>query len=180
MSTVLDRPRLTVPVTGRDHTIGLETAPIVLLEYGDYQCPFCGEASLVVKQLQSDLGSNLLFVFRHFPLVQVHPFALPAAAAAEAAGLQSYFWAMHNRLFQNQQLLDPASLLNHARALRLNVARFVSDAESSNVRRRITADIEGGARSGVNGTPTFFANGVRVDGGYSYEILAAALTGLRV
>ncbi len=128
-----------------------------------------------MKQLQSDLRSNLLFVFRHFPLAEIHPFALPAAAAAEAAGLQMHSWAMHNRLFERQQQLDPASLLQHARALRLHVDRFVSDAQSPNVQRRIAGDMEGGARSGVNGTPTFFANGLRVDGGYAYENLAAAL-----
>ena len=87
---------------------------------------------------------------------------------------------MHDRLFENQDRLDPASLLDHARALRLNVARFVNDAQHPDVQRRIAADMEGGARSGVNGTPTFFANGVRVDGGYTYDILAAALTGSRV
>jgi protein-disulfide isomerase len=172
--------KLRVPVTSTDHAEGPANASLILVEYGDYQCPFCGEAHNVVKQLQSDFRSSLLFVYRHFPLAEVHPLALPAAAAAEAAGLQTRFWAMHNRLFENQQSLDAASLLKHARALRLDIDRFVSDAQSPNVQRRIAADIEGGARSGVNGTPTFFANGSRVDGGYSYELLAAALTGLRV
>ena len=172
--------QLRVPVTSADHTAGRADAELILVEYGDYQCPFCGAAHVVVKQLQSDLGSNLLYVFRHFPLTEVHPYALPAAAAAEAAGSQMHFWDMHNRLFENQHRLDPESLLDHARALRLNVARFVSDAQSPSVQRRIAADIEGGARSGVNGTPTFFANGLRVEGGYSYEILLAALSGLRV
>ena len=172
--------QLRVPVTSTDHAVGPPDAALILVEYGDYQCPFCGEANLVVKQLQSDLRSNLLFVFRNFPLAEVHPFAFPAAAAAEAAGLQMHFWAMHNRLFERQQQLDPASLLRHAVALRLNVDRFVSDAQSPNVQMRIAEDMEGGARSGVNGTPTFFANGLRVDGGYAYENLAAALTGLRV
>jgi protein-disulfide isomerase len=172
--------QLRVPVTSTDHAEGHAKAALILVEYGDYQCPFCGEAYLVVKQLQYELGSNLLFVFRNFPLADIHPFALPAAAAAEAAGVQAYFWAMHDRLFENQQLLDPGSLLNHARALRLNVDRFVSDTQSPNVQRRIARDMEGGARSGVNGTPTFFANGFRVDGGYAHENLAAALTGLRV
>jgi protein-disulfide isomerase len=172
--------QLRVPVTSTDHTAGPADAGLILVEYGDYQCPFCGAAHAVVKQLQSDLRSSLLFVFRHFPLTEVHPFALPAAAAAEAAGFQTHFWTMHDRLFENQHRLDPGSLLDHARALRLDVTRFVSDAQGPNVQRRIAAHIEGGARSGVNGTPTFFANGVRVDGGYTYEILASALTGLRV
>ena len=172
--------QLRVPVSATDHVVGPPEAALILVEYGDYQCPFCGEANVVVKQLQSDLRSNLLFVFRNFPLAEVHPYALPAAGAAEAAGLQMHFWAMHNRLFERQQQLDPASLLRHADALRLNVDRFVSDAQSPNVQRRIAGDMEGGARSGVNGTPTFFANGFRVDGGYGYENLVAALTGLRV
>ena len=171
---------LRVPLTSTDHVDGPADAGLILVEYGDYQCPFCGEAHDVVKELQRDLRPNLLFVFRHFPLTQIHPYALAAAGAAEAAGLQAHFWRMHDRLFENQNRLDPASLLDHARALRLNIARFVNDAQSPDVQRRIAADIEGGARSGVNGTPTFFANGVRVDGGYSYEILASALTGLRV
>jgi protein-disulfide isomerase len=172
--------QLRVPVTSTDHAVGPPDAVLILVEYGDYQCRFCAEANPEVKQLLSDFRSNLLFVFRHFPLAEVHPFALPAAAAAEAAGLQMHFWAMHNRLFERQQQLDPASLLRHADALRLNVDRFVSDAQSPNVQRRIAGDMEGGARSGVKGTPTFFANGFRVDGGYAYENLAAALTVLRV
>jgi len=172
--------QLRVPVNSTDHMDGPADAELVLVEYGDYQCPFCSAAQPVVKELQSDLRPNLLFVFRHFPLTAVHPFALPAAAAVEAAGLQRQFWPMHDRLFENQHRLDPGSLLEHARALRLDITRFVSDAQSANVQRRIAAQMEGGARSGVNGTPTFFANGVRVDGGYTYEILAAALTGLRV
>ena len=172
--------RLRVPVTPADHMEGAADAEFVLVEYGDYQCPFCGAAHLVVKQLQSDFGSSLSYVFRHFPLTEVHPLALPAAAAAEAAGLQAHFWDMHNWLFENQHRLDPESLLSHARSMRLDFTRFVTDAQSPKVHNRIAADIEGGARSGVNGTPTFFANGVRVDGGYTHEILTAALTGLRV
>lgn len=172
--------QLRVPVTSADHMDGPADAGLVLVEYGDYQCPHCGAAHVVVKQLKNDLRSDLLFVFRNFPLTEVHPYALPAAAAAEAAALQKHFWPMHDRLFENQDRLDPASLLDHARALRLDVERFVNDAESANVQRRIAADLESGARSGVNGTPTFFANGVRVDGGYSYDALAAALTGSRV
>jgi protein-disulfide isomerase len=171
---------LRVPVTAADHMEGPADAALVLVEYGDYQCPFCGEAHLVVKRLQNELRSSLLFVYRHFPLAEVHPLAVPAAAAAEAAALQTQFWPMHHRLFEHQHRLDPASLVEHARALRLNINQFINDAESPNVQRRITADIEGGARSGVNGTPTFFANGVRVDGGYSYDILAAALSAQRV
>lgn len=172
--------QLRVAVTSADHMDGPADAGLVLVEYGDYECPHCGAAHKIVQRLKHDLRPNLLFVYRNFPLTEVHPYAFPAAAAAEAAGLQTQFWQMHDRLFEHQDRLDPASLIDHARALRLNVDQFVDDAQRPDLQSRIAADFEGGARSGVNGTPTFFANGVRVDGGYSYDILAAALTGSRV
>jgi protein-disulfide isomerase len=129
----------------------------------------------VVKQVQTDLGDRLLFVYRHFPLSEIHPEAMPAAQAAEAAGRQGQFWQMHHSLFANQRDLDPESLLARATGLGLNLDRFVADANDPAASRHISDDIESGARSGVNGTPTFFVNGRRLDAGASYETLIAAL-----
>jgi protein-disulfide isomerase len=167
--------RLRAPVTKADHAQGRANAPLVLVEYGDYECPHCGRAYPIVKQVQRVLGDELLFVFRNFPLAQIHPHAMKAAAAAEAAGLQGQFWEMHDLLFENQARLDDQSLLAYAASLDLDVDRFVADAGSDAVAERIAADVEGGARSGVNGTPTFFANGVRVDGDWDYDSLLLAL-----
>jgi len=167
--------RLRVPVTDADHSQGPKNAPLVLVEYGDYECPHCGAAHPIVKQVQQTLAHELRFVFRNFPLASTHPHALNAARAAEAAGLQGRFWEMHDLLFENQGQLNDESLLAHAESLGLDTNRFVEDAGSDAVLARIEVDIEGGARSGVNGTPTFFANGVRVDGGWDSETLVLSL-----
>ena len=175
MSAVLDRPRLTVPVTGRDHTIGPETAPVVLLEYGDYQCPFCGAAHHSLKQLLHTVGDEVLYAFRHFPLTQIHLHAQQAAEAAEAAGAQNRFWQMHNMLFEHQDRLGADQLLGYAEALGLDVERFASDLSTHRHAPRIREDFLTGIRSGVNGTPTFFVNGVRHNGGYDTESLLMAI-----
>ena len=172
--------RLTVPVSERDHIQGAIDAPMTLVEYGDYQCPYCGLAYPMVKEVQRTLADRLAFVFRHFPLVAVHPHALIAAEAAEAAGAQGRFWPMHDRLFEHQDALDPRSLIAHASALGLDVARFVEDLEAHRHLPRIRDDLESGSRSGVNGTPTFFVNGVRHEGAYDAESLIAALTEIAV
>jgi protein-disulfide isomerase len=169
--------RLRVPVSDADHVQGPANAPLVLVEYGDYECPHCGAAHPIVKQAQKTLKNELRFVFRNFPLAEIHPHATAAAAAAEAAGLQGKFWPMHDLIFENQQRLDDESLVEYASSLALDIPRFIADAGSDAVRQRMAADIEGGARSGVNGTPTFFANGVRVDGDWSHDALVAALRG---
>lgn len=165
--------RLRVPVQAADHARGPEDAPIVLLEYGDYECPHCGRAYPVTERLQKALGGDLRFVFRHFPLGELHPNAMNAARAAEAAGRQGKFWEMHGMLFRNQNALDPESLIAHAFALRLNQKAFVRDMESEKTDFKILADfqsgVRSGVRSGVNGTPTFFVNGIRYDGDWSYE-----------
>jgi protein-disulfide isomerase len=167
--------RLRVPVSDLDHSQGRKDAPLVLVEYGDYQCPACGAAYPVVQRLQDTLQKELRFVFRNFPLAQIHEYAISAARAAEAAAFQGQFWPMHDLLFESQPQFDDDSLLLYAKALGLSVPKFVADADSKAVTDRIVADIEGGARSGVNGTPTFFVNGFRVDGGHSYENLLTAL-----
>jgi len=168
--------RLTVPVSERDHIQGALDAPMTLVEYGDYECPYCGLAYPVVKQVQRTLADRLAFVFRHFPLGSVHPHALIAAESAEAAGAQGRFWPMHDRLFEHQDALDPRSLIAHAAALALDVGRFVEELQAHRHLPRIRDDLESGAASGVNGTPTFFVNGVRHEGAYDAESLIAALT----
>jgi protein-disulfide isomerase len=167
--------KLRTPVSDRDHRDGPDDAPVTLVEYGDYECPHCGRAYPIVKALQKAMGTSLRFVFRNFPIAESHPHAVQAAGAAEAAARQDKFWEMHDLLYEHQGALESDDLLQYASRLHLKRERFVEDAESEATIDRINADIESGARSGVNGTPTFFVNGVRHDGGYDYESLLAAL-----
>ncbi|MDB6123354.1 MAG: bdbD [Pedosphaera sp.] len=167
--------KLTVPAAGRDHIQGPIDAPMTLLEYGDYECPFCGAAYPIVKAVQQSLGDDLCFAFRNFPLTNMHPHAEHAAEAAEAAGAQARFWEMHDTLYENQTALDDKDLARYAAELGLDVPRLMSEVETGNHRGRIREDFMAGVRSGVNGTPTFFVNGVRHDAGYDYDVLIAAL-----
>ena len=166
---------LTQPVSSQDHAEGPADAALTLVEYGDYQCPYCGAAYPVVKRLQKTLGKKLRFVFRNFPLTQIHPYALIAAEAAEAAALQGKFWEMHDLLFEQQTLLKPEIIPLWAKEIGLNVEQFGSDIEQDVVEKRIKDDRQSGIRSGVNGTPTFFINGARHDGPHDYDSLLAAL-----
>ena len=145
------------------------------MEYGDYECPYCGEAYPVVEELQRVLGDRLRFVFRHFPLTKMHPHALGAAEAAEAAGAQDMFWEMHDLLYENQDALDDEDLVRYAKELRLDVPRFVKEMEAHTHAERVREDFSSGVRSGVNGTPTFFINGARHDGPFNLESLMAAI-----
>jgi protein-disulfide isomerase len=175
MSVVLERPRLTVPVSERDHVLGPATAPVTLVEYGDYECPFCGAAHRRVERVLQVMGNDLRFAFRHFPLSQIHPHAYQAAEAAEAAGAQGRFWEMHDLLFENQDRLGLRDLIGFAGALGLDLERFVTDLRGHAHAGRLREDFLSGVRSGVNGTPTFFVNGLRHDGGYDVEVLLEAL-----
>ncbi len=166
---------LFVPVNAGDHMQGSNDAPVTFVEYGDYQCPYCGEAFPIVKHLQKEMGEDLRFIFRNFPLTEIHERALAAACAAEAAALQDRFWEMHDLLFENQHKLRDQDLIALARKLELNIDKFMSDLASQEVTTRIQEDFSGDIRSGVNGTPTFFINGLRHDGSYEYEDLLAAL-----
>ncbi len=166
---------LTQSISARDHAEGPADAPLTLVEYGDYQCPYCGAAYPVVKRLQKTLGKKLRFVFRNFPLTQVHPYALIAAKAAEAAALQGKFWEMHELLFEEQRLLKPDIVPSWAKRIGLNLEQFENDIEQGVVEKRIGEDRQSGIRSGVNGTPTFFVNGTRYDGPADYNSLLAAL-----
>ncbi len=166
---------LTLPVSARDHAEGPADAPMTLVEYGDYQCPYCGAAYPVVKRLQKSLGKKLRFVFRNFPLTQAHPYALIAAEAAEAAALQGKFWEMHDLLFEQQALLEADIIPTWAERLGLDLAKLGNDISQGDVEKRIKEDRQSGIRSGVNGTPTFFINGTRFDGPPDYGSLLAAL-----
>ena len=166
---------LTQPVSARDHAEGPADAPLALVEYGDYQCPYCGAAYPVVKRLQKTLGKKLRFVFRNFPLTQSHPYALIAAETAEAAALQGKFWEMHDLLFEQQASLDPDIITRWAEGLGLDLERLGNAIGHGDVEERIREDRQSGIRSGVNGTPTFFVNGTRFEGPPDYHSLLAAL-----
>jgi protein-disulfide isomerase len=148
---------------------------VTLTEYGDYECPYCGAAYPIVQEVRRALGPNLRFVFRHFPLSQAHPHAQRAAEAAEAAGAQGEFWKMHDLLFQNQDALEDADLLRYAVSLKLDEEIFRRELSSGLHTDRVRRDFRSGVRSGVNGTPTFFINGVRHDAPWDLPTLTAAL-----
>jgi protein-disulfide isomerase len=167
--------RLTVPVSQRDHQQGPATALVTLVEYGDYECPYCGEAYPIVKEIKLRLGDRLHFVFRNFPLTQSHPHAEHAAEAAEAAAAQGKFWEMHDSLFEHQQALDDAHLVHYAAALDLDKEKFAREMTEHVYAPRVREDFLSGIRSGVNGTPTFYINGVRHDASYALETLLAAI-----
>jgi protein-disulfide isomerase len=167
--------QLVLPVSSRDHVRGRTHSGLTLLEYGDYECPHCGAAHLVVEAVRWRMGARLRFAFRHFPLTQVHPHAHTAAEAAEAAGAQRKFWSMHDRLFAHQDALDVDSLLAHAVSIGLDVARFAEDLAEGVHRPRVREDFISGVRSGVNGTPTFFINQLRYDGPRDVASLIDAL-----
>src|SRR5947208_2998683 len=166
---------LTLPDPERDHTSGSADGSIKLLEYGDYECPFCGEAQPIVKEIQRRLGDDLLFACRHFPLTNIHPHAEHAAEAAEAASAQGNFWGMHDLLFENQGALEDNDLLAYAGELGLDQTQLLRDLTSRVYAARIREDFKSGVRGGVNGTPTFFINGERYDGTRDLEHLLNTL-----
>lgn len=166
-----------LPMPDRDHLQGPIDAPIKLLEYGDYECPYCGQAYPVVKEIQKRLGKRLCFVFRNFPLTNSHPHAEHAAEAAEAAGAQGRFWEMHDELFENQEALEDEDLAGYAAALGLDAQRLMSEVSSGAHGLRVREDFHSGARNGVNSTPSFFINGLRYNGMVEFEEFLAALTG---
>jgi protein-disulfide isomerase len=168
--------KLTPAVSDSDHAQGSPTASITLVEYGDYECPHCGRAYPIVKDVQARLGSQLRFVFRNFPLANLHPHAQHAAEAAEAAAAQGKFWEMHDLLFENQDSLDDANLKQYASGLDLDTAKFAQDLAGHSYKERVQHDFTSGVRSGVNGTPTFFINGARYDGSWDLEDLLRALS----
>ena len=159
--------QLVVPVNERDHIAGTMDAPVVLVEYGDFECPHCARAYPIVEAARRYLGKELAVVFRHFPLAELHPHATLAAEASEAAGTQGRFWDMHHLLFASQSALEERDLLVYADTLGLDVSRFAAELAQGTYTRKVRDDFRGGVRSGVNGTPTFFINGARFDGNWA-------------
>jgi protein-disulfide isomerase len=165
----MSEDQLKPPVTAKDHVAGPDDAPVTLVEYGDFECPYCGMAHPIVQKAQQQLGSDLRFVFRHFPLAEAHPHARAAAQAAEAAGAQGKFWEMHDALFEHQDALEAEDILSYAESLGLDRAKFARDLEAPAYAKKVRDDFRSGVRSGVNGTPTFFVNGTRYDGSWANE-----------
>lgn len=167
--------RLIPPLGLRDHTVGPADAPLTLVEYGDFECPHCGRAYPIVKEIQRTLGDDLRFAYRHFPLVKVHPHAEHAAEMAEAAGQHSLFWPMHDLLFENQEALEDEDLIAYAGTLGIDPAWAASALVEGLFREKVRDDFASGVKSGVNGTPTFFINGFRYDGSWDAASLLEAL-----
>jgi protein-disulfide isomerase len=167
---------LILPVSAdRDHIQGSSDAPVTLVEYGDYECPYCGEAYPIVKEIQERMGGGLRFVFRNFPITTSHPHAELAAEAAEAAAAQGRFWEMHDHLYEHQRQLQGDHIRSYAEALELDLDLFDKELTEHVHADRIHEDFMSGVRSGVNGTPTFFINGLRHDDSYELETLLDAL-----
>jgi len=166
---------LSMPITATDHLQGDPNASVVLVEYGDYQCPHCGHAYPIVKHVQKHFGKRLAVVFRNFPLNQIHPDAEVAAESAEFAASGNRFWEMHDAIFENQPELSAEKLLQLVRQLGLSPQKLRTAWTNQTYRERVRADFIGGVHSGVNGTPTFFINGGRHEGPFEVEDLVAAI-----
>src|SRR5256712_12264703 len=165
------RTRLAVPVSERDHSQGPAPAAVILVQYGDYECPYTRQSTTVVRAIQQQLGDQLRFVFRNFPLTQIHPHALHAALAAETAAAQGKFWQMHDAIFHHQHTLEDADLEQFAEAVGLDLQQYARALADQRSLARIQEDVESGERSGVQGTPTFFINGVVYRGSWEHDAL---------
>lgn len=167
---------LSLPIdSSRDHVQGPDNAPVTLVEYGDYECPYCGRAYPIVKQIQAALGDQVRFVFRNFPLGEMHPHAQHAAEAAESAGAQNKFWEMHDALYEHQKALGDSNLAHYAEQVGADANKIAADLSSGAQTERVREDFLSGVRSGVNGTPTFFINGRRHDDSYDFDVLVEAI-----
>jgi len=167
--------KLKVPVAASDHILGQPDAPATLVEYGDYQCPHCGHAHPIVKAVRKHFGERMAFVFRHFPLTQIHPEAENAAEAAEFASAHQRFWEMHDAIFENQERLGLPLLSELAAELQLSPEDLVEALRTQKYAPVVREQFLGGVRSGVNGTPTFFINGQRFDGPAEFNDLVEAV-----
>lgn len=170
---------LKIPVTSKDHIQGNGNALITLVEYGDYQCPYCGKAYPIIKQVQDHFGKDLRFVFRNFPLAEIHPLAEPAAECAEFAGEQDLFWQMHDLIYENQESLSIPLLFELADTLELSSDDLANAIENQIYQKKIHIDFIGGVRSGVNGTPSFFINDHRYNGPFQLEQIIEAIDAAR-
>mgnify|MGYP001828481904 CR=1 FL=1 len=171
----IDEPKLTIPVSDGDHVLGPDDAPVTLLEYGDYECPYCRQVGPIIRELQARFGERLHYVFRHFPLTKAHPHSQLAAEAAEAASAQGRFWEMHDRLLKYEGVLDQEHLVLLAVELGLDAGRFERELEEGVYTHRVRQDFLSGVHSGANGTPTFYLNGERYDGPWDLDSLSAEI-----
>jgi protein-disulfide isomerase len=167
--------RLSVPVSERDHIRGRVDAPLTLLEYGDYECDYCGRAYAVVRAVREHFGERLRFAFRNFPHSSIHPHASVAAQAAETAAAQGKFWEMHDLLYNHQTELAAADLTHYALQIGLELYHFESDMGAETFATRVAADHQGGVESGVRRTPTFFINDLLYEGPAEFAAIVAAL-----
>jgi protein-disulfide isomerase len=167
--------KLNPPVGPDDHVRGSPDALVTLVEYGDFECPYCGRAHLALQEVERRMGRDMRLVFRHFPLAELHPHAVAAAEAAEAAGAQRKFWPMHDTLYENQDALGLEDLMGYAEDLRLDAARFTRALASHAYLDRVQHDFESGMQSGVRGTPTFFINDVLYEDSWDPDTLTIAL-----
>ena len=171
-----ENTKLSLPVSeSRDHIQGPVTAPVNLVEYGDYECPYCAQAYLITKEIQERLGDKLCFVFRNFPVTKIRPHAYETSLAAEAAAAQGKFWDMYDYLFKHGEMVTNDSLRRSAASLGLNITRFDSEFYNRTYRKHIDEDIQSGNNSGVKGTPTFFINGEFYNGSWDLDSLLGAL-----
>jgi protein-disulfide isomerase len=166
---------LKTPINKNDHIRGPANAPVSLVEYGDYECPHCGLVYPTVKRVQSHFRRQMRFVFRHFPLSEVHPYAEIAAEGAEFAGAAGMLWDMHDALFESQSMLSVPTIFRLGTALGLPEAAMRLALETGEHRKKVRSDFMSGIHSGVNGTPTFFINGARHDGAYDYASLVSGI-----
>ena len=173
------RTHLEVPVSERDHHQGPSTAAVTLVQFGDYECPYTRLSTTIVRAIQQQLGDQLRFVFRNFPLTEIHPHALHAALAAEAAAAQGKFWQMRDSIFHHQHTLEDVDLAQFAEAIGLDMQQYAHALADQRSLARIEEDVEGGERSGVQGTPTFFINEVLYRGSWEQDVLLAALQAAR-
>ncbi len=168
--------RLSAAVTERDHVRGRLDAPVVIVEYGDYECPDCGRAYWMIKRLLEEFGDKVAFVFRNFPIVESHPRAESVAEALEAASGQGYFWEMHDWFYEHQHQLEGLDLEEHAGTLGMDVELWKKHLRERSYRDRVREDVKTGRDSGVTGTPTLFINGARHDGAYEFGSLFDAVS----
>lgn len=166
---------LSVAVGKSDHAQGPDDAPVTVVEYGDYQCPFCADMQPMIQRIAKTMGAQMRFVYRHMPLIETHPFAQFAAEAAEAAAAQGKFWEMHAAIYAQQSELGSDLAHKLARVLKLDMAQFESDLDARRYRPRVKRDFMGGMRSGVVGTPTFFISGKRYEGALEEAALMSAV-----
>lgn len=166
---------LKVPITVDDHIEGDLNALLTLVEYGDYECPFCEMVYPIIKRVQKYFGKQLKFVFRNFPQTEMHPHAEIAAEAAEFAGSRGHFWEMHDLIYENQEALSLELLFKLVEEVGLPRTDLKNTLENRTFETKIRNDFNGGVRSGVNGTPTFFINDLRYNGSFEYEELISAL-----